>query len=107
MKRSSVISLRIDNDLLDKIEAKAKEKDISESKALRDYVVLGLLTETFKHELNNPAFLKSIEELKQGNSLIEWSQTLTQSQRSAIKFALEEQDKLEYQQTRFNSEIKI
>ena len=107
MKRSSVISLRIDNDILDTIEAKAKESEMSESKTIRNYIKLGILTESFKHEIKNPDFLKSIDALKEGDALIEWSQTLTKDQRSAIRFALDEQDQLEYKQTRFNSEIRI
>ena len=104
IKRSSVISLRIENELLDKLEKTTQlpeKKFNSVSEAIRNYTELGMLTESYQHEIKNPEFIKSVEELKQGDKVFEWLQTLNDTQLDAIFMASKMEKEGRYVQATF------
>ena len=89
MKRSCHFGLRMPMDLMDKLENKVKEKKFeSVSEGIRSYVEVGMHVESYKTMIKDPAFLKSIEELKQTEGLFEWIETLKDIEVDAIASAL-------------------
>lgn len=83
-----VVSIRLPLDLWQELGRKIEEhKFPSISEALRSYTILGMKIESFKHEISNPDFMKTIDELKQGNALFEWFATLQVEQIEAISLA--------------------
>jgi len=95
MKRSCHFGLRIPIDLMDKLENKVKEKKFkSLSDGIRSYIEVGMHVESYKTMIKDPAFLKSIEELKKTEGLFEWIETLKDNEVDAIASALKlEKDK--------------
>ena len=89
MKRSSLFALRMPNDMLDKLEHKIKENKFENiSEAIRSYIEVGMYIESCKTMIKDPAFLKSIEELKQTEGLFQWIETLKDNEVDAIADAL-------------------
>jgi len=89
MKRTSLFSLRMSLELLDKLEGIIKEGKLSNiSEAIRYYVELGMYVESYKTMIKDPEFLKTIEELKQKESVFDWLETLNDSQMDAIATAI-------------------
>jgi len=89
------MSIRIPVPLLEKlIRSVEEEKFSSISMAFRSYAELGIHVESFRTSIKDPEFLKSIDELKQGNKIFEWVETLTDQQTDAMVHALKmEQEK--------------
>ena len=104
IKRSFIISLRLDNELLEKLEKTTQlpeKKFSSVSEAIRNYTELGMLAESYQHEIKNPEFIKSIDELKQGDKVFEWLQTLGDAQLDAIFMASKMEKEGRYVQSKF------
>ena len=98
MKRTSLLSLRISLDLLDKLESTVKEgKFPNVSEAIRSYIVVGMHVESYKTMIKDPAFLKSIEELKQTEGVFQWLETLSDQQADAIATALKMEKEKRYE----------
>ena len=98
IKRSSLLSLRMSNDMLDKLENKVKENKFgSISEAIRSYVEVGMYIESCKTMIRDPAFLKSIEELKQTEGLFQWIETLKDNEVDAIASALKFEKEKRYE----------
>ncbi len=90
MIRSCSFSLRIPLDLLDQLENKVKEgKFQSIAEAMKSYIKVGIHVESYKTMIKDPAFLKSIEELKQTEGLFDWIETLKDNEVDAIASALQ------------------
>ena len=84
-----VTSIRIPFGMFDELRTKMKEKNIdSISEGIRSYCQLGLWVERIKHQVNDPDFLKKIDQLKEGNKLFEWVETLSEEQARAIRDAI-------------------
>lgn len=84
-----VTSIRIPFEMFEELKGKMQEKKINTvSEGIRSYCQLGLWVERIKTEVKNPEFIKKIDELKQGNALFEWSQTLTEEQARAVRDAI-------------------
>lgn len=90
MKRSYPFSIRLPQELLEKLENSLKDgKFPSISEAIRAYVTVGIHVESLKTQIKDPEFLKSIEELKKTEGIFDWIDTLTESQEDAIATALQ------------------
>lgn len=86
---SFVTSIRLPFEMYQELDIKMKEKNFeSIAEAMRSYCQLGLWVDRIKHEVDNPEFLKKIDDLKQGNALFEWTQTLSENQARAIRDAI-------------------
>lgn len=84
-----VTSIRIPFGMFEELKIKLKEKNIQNiSEGIRSYCQLGLWVERIKHQVDNPEFIKKIDDLKQGNSLFEWTATLSEEQARAIRDAI-------------------
>lgn len=84
-----VTSIRIPFELFEELKVKMNEKKISSiSEGIRSYFQLGLWVERIKTEVRDPDFVKKIDDLKKGNALFEWTQTLTEEQARAIRDAI-------------------
>ena len=71
------------------LKEKMKDKNMTSiSDGIRSYCQLGLWVERIKHQVNDPEFLKKIDDLKQGNKLFEWTATLSEEQARAIRDAI-------------------
>lgn len=89
-------------DLYHLLNAKVEAKTFPNfSEAVRAYAQLGLRVESFKYEIKNPEFLKSIDELKMNDSIFEWLETLSQTQKEAISFAIQIDREKHVQQVKF------
>ena len=91
MNRSVVFNLRFPADLLDQIEKITEDQDNkfkSISEAIRYYIKIGILIESYKLLIKDPAFLESIEQLKQGDRIFHWSETLEDQHLDALMTAL-------------------
>jgi len=98
MIRSCSFSLRVPLELLDKLVNAVKEdKFPSISEAMRSYIELGIRVESYKTKIKDPEFLKTIEELKQSEGIIEWSNALTNQQIDAIATALKMEKERRYE----------
>jgi len=88
-ERSCSFSMRIPLDLLEKLENSVKQgKFPSVSEALRSYASVGIHVESYKTLIKEPAFLKSIDDLKQTEGVFQWLETLTDEQADAIATAI-------------------
>ena len=97
MKRSCNFNLRIPLELYDILEKIVKEgKFPSISEAIRSYVRVGMHVESYKTLIKDPAFLKSIDELKQTEGIFHWIETLDDSQADAIATALDMEKEKRY-----------
>ena len=102
MNRSCSFSLRINWELLERLETSVKEgKFPSVSEAIRSYVVVGMHVESYKTMIKDPAFLKSIEELKQTEGVFQWLETLSDQQADAIATALKMEKEKRYETRTF------
>jgi len=102
MKRSCSFSLRIPADLLDNLENKVKDgKFQSISGAIKSYIEVGMHVESYKTMIKDPAFLKSIEELKQTEGLFQWTETLKDNEVDAIASALKFEKEKRYENGTF------
>ena len=102
MKRTSLLSLRISLDLLDKLENTVKEGKLSNiSEAIRYYVELGMYVESYKSMIKDPEFLKTIEELKQTEGVFNWLETLNDTQMDAIATAIKMEKEKRYESRTF------
>ena len=98
MKRSCLFSLRMSIDLFDKLELKVKERKFDNvSQAIRSYIEVGMHVESYKTMIKDPAFLKSIEELKQTEGLFQWIETLQDNEVDAIASALKYEKEKRYE----------
>ena len=98
MKRSCSFGLRIPLDMFDKLENKVKEgKFQSISEAIKSYIEVGMHVESYKTMIKDPAFLKSIEELKQTEGLFQWTETLKDNEVDAIASALKYEKEKRYE----------
>jgi len=98
MNRSHSYSLRIPNNLLDRLENAVKDgKFSSVAEAIRKYTEVGMHVETYKTQIKDPEFLKSIEELQKTEGVFKWTETLTDEQRDAIATALEMEKEKRYE----------
>jgi len=89
MIRSCAFSLRVPLELMDKlVDAVKEDKHADISKAMRSYIEIGMLVESYKPKIKDPEFLKTIEELKQNDSIFDWTKSLTDAQLDAIVTAL-------------------
>lgn len=59
------------NDRIDQLIANRQFKD--RSSACRYMLEFGLLAYSFKHEIKNPEFIKSVNLLKDGNKIFDWA----------------------------------
>lgn len=84
-----VTSIRIPFEMFTELKEKMKDKNMTSiSDGIRSYCQLGLWVERIKHQVNDPEFLKKIDDLKQGNKLFEWTATLSEEQARAIRDAI-------------------
>ena len=89
MKHSISFSLRISLELLEKIEKAVQEKKFaSVSEAMKYYIELGILVESYKTTIKDADFVRTIGQLKQNDSIFQWLETLTDEQTDAIAYAL-------------------
>lgn len=96
------IGLRVPLDLLEQIDKKVEEKKFgNRTNAVLSYLQMGLHVESFKTSIKDPEFLKHIDDLKQGNSLFEWAETMTDDQRDAIASAIQFVKENKYVQQKF------
>ena len=56
---------------------------------MKSYIKVGIHVESYKTMIKDPAFLKSIEELKQTEGLFDWIETLKDNEVDAIASALQ------------------
>ena len=102
MKRSCLFSLRMSIDLFDKLELKVKERTFGNmSQAIRSYIEVGMHVESYETMIKDPAFLKSIEELKQTEGLFQWTETLKDNEVDAIVSALKYEKEKRYENGTF------
>jgi len=102
MNRSCSFSLRLQLNLLDKLDNTVKEGKFSSiSEAIRSYVELGMHVESYKTMINDPKFLKSIEELKRTEGIFHWIETLTDDQVDSIATALKMEKDSRYENKTF------
>jgi len=102
MNRSSSISLRIPNNLLDRLENAVKDgKFSSVSMAIRTYTEVGMHVESYKTMIKVPEFLKSIKELQQTEGIFQWMETLTEEQTDAVATALKMEKEKRYDNRTF------
>lgn len=102
MKRTSLFSLRLSLDLLDKLENTVKEgKFPNVSEAIRSYVELGMYVESYKTMIKDPEFLKTIEELKQTEGVFDWVETLNDIQMDGITTAIKMEKEKRYETRTF------
>jgi metal-responsive CopG/Arc/MetJ family transcriptional regulator len=88
-------------ELVEKLDKKVEDRTFScRAEALRAYCQLGLKAEHFKKQINNPEFLRSIEELKHNDGIFEWIATLTEQQEDAIAFAIQMDKEQRYKQVK-------
>ena len=84
--------------MLDKLEIKVKENKFENvSEAIRSYIEVGMYIESCKTMIKDPAFLKSIEELKQTEGLFQWIETLKDNEVDAISDALKFEKEKRYE----------
>ena len=77
------------NELLQKLEDLVKQgKFPSVSEAIRNFIEVGIFVDSIKHQIKDPTFIKSIEELKQTEGVLQWLESLTDSQADAISMAI-------------------
>jgi len=98
IKRSLLFSFRIPIDMLDKLENKVKENKFENiSEAIRSYIEVGIHVESYKSMIKDPAFLKSIDELKKTEGLFQWIETLKDNEVDAIADALKFEKEKRYE----------
>ena len=101
IKRSSMISFRIENWLLDELEEDVKQKLFpSVSDAVREYTKLGRLARKYKNKLVDPQFLKTIEDLKKNDSLFQWAAALKDNELDALIYAMKMEKEGRHAQTK-------
>lgn len=84
-----VTSIRVPFQMFEELNKKVEEKNYkSIAEAIRSYCHLGLWVERVKTQVKDPEFLRKIDDLKKGNALIEWSQTLSENEAMAIRDAI-------------------
>jgi len=84
-----VTSIRIPFNMFEELRDKMKQKNVTSiSEGIRTYCQLGLWVERIKHQVDDPTFIKKIDDLKQGNKLFEWTATLSEEQARAIRDAI-------------------
>ncbi len=84
--------------MFDKLENKVNEgKFQSISEAIKSYIEVGMHVESYKTMIKDPAFLKSIEELKQTEGLFQWTETLKDNEVDAIASALKYEKEKRYE----------
>jgi len=95
-------TIRTPQDLWNMLSEKVDDKTFPNiSDAYRSYALLGLKIESYKAQIKDPEFLKSIEEMRQNNSIFEWLATLSESQKEGISFALQMDKESRYKQAKF------
>jgi len=98
MPPSCSFSLRIPLVLYEKFEKSVKEgKFPSVSEAIRSYTKVGMHVESYEPKLEDPKFLKSIEDLKQEEGILQWAETLTESQLDAVVMAMKMERERRYE----------
>lgn len=96
------IGLRVPLDLLQQIDKKVTERKFTNrTDAVLSYIQMGIHVESFKASIKDPEFLKHIDELKQGNQLFEWAETLKDNERDAIASALQFVKESKFSQHKF------
>lgn len=101
IKKTTSITFRVEENLIDKLNSSITKNNFGTvSDALKHYIELGMLAESFKTEVQNPDFLKSIDELKQSDGLFQWVETLTENQKDALSYALKQAREVQYEQAR-------
>ncbi len=89
MKRSSSISIRLPNELLDNIEILMKTgKFGTHSQAIRYCIELGMKVESLRPKVKDSEFLKSIDFLKEGDNMFSWMSGLTDNQLDGLVSAV-------------------
>lgn len=89
MKRSSSISIRLPNELLDNIELLMENgKFGTHSQAIRYCIELGMKIESLRPKIKDSEFLKSIDFLKEGNNIFSWLSDLTDNQLDGLVSAV-------------------
>ena len=98
MNRSCSFSLRMPNNLLDRLENAVKDgKFRSISEAIREYTEVGMHVETYKTKIKDPKFLKSIEELKKTEGVFKWTEKLSDEEVDAVATALKMEKEKRYE----------
>lgn len=107
MKRSSMFSLRIDNQLLDEFESKVKRhsnpdgKFNSMSECIRDCAKIGSKLLDYQEMMKDPnkskEFQTQMQSIIQNDQVIEYSQTLTDSQINGFMMALQMEKDTRYE----------
>ena len=98
MIRSCAFSLRVPIELMDKLVDSVKEGKYDDvSKAMRSYIEIGMQVESFEPKINDPEFLKKIEELKETDGVFHWVDSLNDQQVDAIATALKMQKEKRYE----------
>jgi len=97
-----VTSVRIPFDSWKELNEKKEEKLFkSIAEGVLTYFLLGMKIEKFKQQIKDPEFLKSINELKHNDKIFEWLETLTESQKEGISFAIQIDRENHHKQEKF------
>ena len=89
MIRSASFSIRVSLNILDELEKTVVVGKFSSiAEAMRFYIQLGMKIESYESIIKDPAFLEKIEDLKQGDKIFHWTETLTDTQLDSVSYAL-------------------